>query len=714
MRLALALLIPTLALPAERGRLSFVRDIVPILTKSGCAGSTCHGSIRGQAGFKLSLFGYEPETDFDAITKAADGHRIDRAKPENSLVLMKPSFRKPHGGGERFKPGSLEYNAILQWIREGAQFDSPGSPRIQSIRVSPDSVTLAGLGKTFKLSVIATYSDGEKEDVSRKVQYTPQDETVAEVSPAGEVKAMRTGETPVMIRTLGKAVAVTVAVVDTRAKAPMPALQPNNFIDEKVFAKLRRLNIRPSNLSTDAEFLRRVYLDTTGVLPTIEETLAYTSTTDPRKRSKLIDRLLLRPEHAELWATRLADLLRLGAGVGPKPSRDMYAYLRQSVLDDKPYNQLATEIITSSGNVARNPLASFYRTGEVADPAEIATAVSQVFLSTRLECARCHNHPWEKWTQDDFWAFASFFGRLEFKSTIGEPLVSFNDKSEVIHPRTKKPASPKYLDGPQETEGPDEDIREKLAAWITASTNPWFARGLVNRVWKHYMGRGIVEPIDDFRVTNPPTNPALLDALAADFIAHGYSLRHLSSVILNSRTYQLSSVFNDSNHQDTRNYASYYPKRLLAEELMDGLSQVAEDREVYPGQKPGTRAINIPAFSENYFLQTFGRTMQREKICERDDTPAMTQAMHLISGDTLQKKLTAKNGVLDRALQDPYLTDQAIVERLYFSSLVRPPSERELEIALQPIREKGKTARKAAFEDLLWALFNSKEFLYNH
>jgi len=293
-------------------------------------------------------------------------------------------------------------------------------------------------------------------------------------------------------------------------------------------------------------------------------------------------------------------------------------------------------------------------------------------------------------------------------------MVGFKDKSAVIHPRTKKEATPKFLDGREESEGPDEDIRIKLAAWITAPNKPWFARGIVNRVWKHYMGRGIVEPIDDFRVTNPPTNPALLDALADDFVAHKYSLRHLSRTILNSRTYQLSSVFNESNRNDNRNFASYYPKRLLAEELMDSVSQVAENREVFEGQRPGTRALNIPANIDSYFLQTFGRPMVREKICERDDTPAMAQAMHLISGDTLQKKLTAKNGVLDRGLQDPVLTDEALVERLYFTALVRPPNEGELEMALQPIREKGKSGRKAAFEDLLWALFNSKEFLYNH
>jgi Protein of unknown function (DUF1553)/Protein of unknown function (DUF1549) len=700
--------------PAERGRVSFVRDIVPILTKSGCATSSCHGSIRGQAGFKLSLFGYEPESDFEAITKGADGARINGAEPEKSLVLVKPTYQQQHGGGERFKRGSLEYNAILAWIREGAPFDSPGSPRIKTLQVKPEEVMLTGVGTLRNLVVTATYTDGATEDMSRKVQYTPQDPTVVEVSPGGAVKALRVGETSIMVRTLGKAVATRIAVIKRPPGPDYPTVERSNFIDDLVFARLKKLNIRPSGLTTDAEFLRRVYVDTTGLLPSEEETLSFLTSADPQKRAKLIDRLTLRPEFAELWATRFADLFRLGGFVGNKAAREMFGYIRQSIIEDKPYNKFATEFLTASGGVNSNPTAGFYMLTVDFQPEQIATTVSQVFLATRLECARCHNHPWEKWTQDDFWSFAAFFGRMDTKFGPMEEQVLLKDKLELIHPKTKKPVPPKYLDGPEEVEKPDEDIREKLAAWVTAPENPWFARGIVNRVWKHYLSRGIVEPVDDFRVTNPPSNPALLDALAKDFVQHGFSLRRLSRTILNSRVYQLSSEFNDSNRNDSRNFASYYPRRLMAEALLDSISALTGTPEQYRGQKPGTRAMMIPAGGNNMFLTTFGRANFRDTICEREDQPAMSQAMHLISGDTLQKKLTAKNGAIERILQDQYLSDEDGVRRIFYSALVRPPEDAEMAMALKPIREKGKARRREAFEDLLWAIFNSKEFLYNH
>jgi hypothetical protein len=714
MRVALCLLLATTAVSAaEKNKLSFVRDIVPILTKSGCANSNCHGSIRGQAGFKLSLFGYEPELDFDAITKTADGRRIDRSDAAKSLLLIKPTYQAPHGGGERFKIGSLEYDAILQWIRQGAPFDSPGSPRIRSLKVAPEEALMLA-GAVRKLSATAAYTDDTKEDVTGKVQYKAQDETIVEVGPRGEMKALRPGETTIMIRTLGKAVAVRVAVITGPPGKDYPAAPVNNFIDEHVFAKLKRLNIVPSGLTNDSEFLRRIYLDTTGTLPSVEETLAFLSSTDPNKRSKAIDKLLQRPEYAELWATRFSDLFRVGAMVGNKASRAMYTWIRRSLAEDKPYDRFAAELLTASGDVAANPAANFYRISIDAEPEQMATNVSQVFLATRLECARCHNHPWEKWTQDDFYGFAAFFGRVALKFGVDDAHVVLKDKLELAHPKTKNPVNPKYLDGPEEIEGQDEDIREKLAAWITSSKNPYFARGIVNRVWKHYLGRGIVEPVDDFRVTNPPSNPALLDALASDFTAHNFSLRHLSRVILNSRTYQLSSAFNQTNRNDDRNYASYYVRRLMAEALMDAISQVAGNPEQYRGQKPGTRAMTIPAGAPNYFLQTFGRSMFREAICERDDQPAMGQAMHLISGDTLQKKITAKQGLIDRIVDDPYLSDEDVVRRLFFAALVRPPDEAEVALALAPVREKGKPARRQTFEDVLWTMFNSKEFLYNH
>ena len=717
-RVSLVLLSAALAATAgQKPKLSFVKDIVPIFTKSGCANSNCHGSIRGQAGFKLSLFGYEPDLDFDAIVKNQDGRRINRSDPAKSLILLKPTFSTPHGGGERFKVGSLEYEAILDWVRDGATYDSAGSPRLKTLRVTPEEITLIGLGTKHQLSATGTYTDGTSEDLTRKVQYTPNDESVVEVSPSGEIQTRRVGETAIMVRTLGKAVAARIAVVAQPPMANYPDVARNNFVDDLVFTKLRRLNIVPSPLSSDYEFLRRVYLDTVGLLPTLDETKEFVESRDPGKREKLIDRLLARPEFAEVWATRFADLYRTGLlDQGYKGGRLLYNWLRKSILEDKPYNQFATELLTASGQLKFNPTANFYYVTEFSEPENIATDISQVFLGVRLECARCHNHPWEKWTQDDFWGFAAFFGRMGIKDTYenDESQVLLKIKGEVIHPKTKKPIGPKYLDGPSEVEAPDEDVREKLAAWITAPKNPWFARAITNRMVKHYLGRGMVEPVDDFRVTNPPSNQALLDALAKDFVDNGYSLHHMARVILNSRVYQLTSEPNETNRTDTINYSRYYVKRLMAEQLADSITEVTGVPEKYPGYMLGTHAMAIPQGAPSYFLATFGRMKAREVICERDTQPDMVQAMHLISGETLMRQTTAKGGNLDKWTADASLTDEDVVRKIFLAAVVREPDHREIETALLPLQAKGAESRRQAFEDVLWTVFNSKEFLFNH
>lgn len=716
-RVSLVLLSAALAAAGEKPKLSFVKDIVPIFTKSGCANSNCHGSIRGQAGFKLSLFGYEPDLDFDAIVKNQDGRRINRSDPAKSLILLKPTFSTPHGGGERFKVASLEYEAILDWIRDGATYDSAGSPRLKTLRVTPEEITLIGIGTKHQLSATGAYTDGSSEDLTRKVQYTPNDESVVEVSPSGEIQTRRVGETAIMVRTLGKAVAARIAVVAEPPMANYPDVPRNNFVDELVFTKLRRLNIIPSPVSSDYEFLRRVYLDTVGLLPTLDETKEFVESREPGKRARLIDRLLARPEFAEVWATRFADLYRTGLlDQGYKGGRLMYNWLRKSMLEDKPYNQYATELLTASGQLKFNPTANFYYVTEFSEPENIATDISQVFLGVRLECARCHNHPWEKWTQDDFWGFAAFFGRMGIKDTYenDESQVLLKVKGEVIHPKTKKPIGPKYLDGPSEVEAPDEDVREKLAAWITSPKNPWFARAITNRMVKHYLGRGMVEPVDDFRVTNPPSNQALLDALAKDFVDNGYSLHHMVRVILNSRVYQLTSEPNETNRGDTINYSRYYVKRLMAEQLADSIAEVTGVPEKYPGYMLGTHAMAIPQGAPSYFLATFGRMKAREVICERDSQPDMVQAMHLISGETLMRQTTAKGGNLDQWMADASLTDEDVVRRIFLAAVVREPDHREIETALLPLQSKGGESRRQAFEDVLWTIFNSKEFLFNH
>jgi hypothetical protein len=615
--------------------------------------------------------------------------------------------------------GSLEYDAILSWIREGATYDSAGSPRLSTIRVTPEEGTLVGSDATQQLSVSGTYSDGSAEDLTRKVQYTANDESVLEVSPNGEIRAKRAGETAIMVRTLGKAVAARIAVIETPPTKDYPEVPRHNFIDDLIFSKLRRVNIVPSLLSSDPEFLRRVYLDTIGLLPTLDESARFLASGDPQKRAKLIDELIARSEFAEVWATRFSDLLRVGLyDQRSKGSRLMYTWLRTAMLQDQPFNQFASELITASGNLYFNPASNFYYITEFSEPENIATNVSQVFLGVRIECARCHNHPWEKWTQEDFWGFAAFFGRMGVKDTYenDESEITLKPAGEVISPKTKKRVDAKYLDGPVETERLDEDIREKLARWITSPDNPWFARAIVNRVFKHYMGRGIVEPLDDFRVTNPPTNEALLDALAKDFVANGYHLKHTIRLILNSRAYQLSSVPNETNRHDSLNYSHYYVRRLLAEELIDSMSEVTGVPESIPGYMLGARAMTVPQGAPTYFLQTFGRLKAREVICDRDNSPDVAQAMHLISGQTIQHQITGKDGTLDRWLADRSLSDEEITRRLFMATLVHPPMEREVAQVLASVHTAvaGIEARRQVFEDVLWSIFNSKAFLFNH
>lgn len=681
---------------------SFVNDIAPIFTMAGCSGANCHGSIRGQRGFKLSLFGYEPELDFEAI-----GKRVDRAKPEESLILKKATAKMPHGGGFRFAPESLEYRTILEWIREGAPYDAKETPRMTSLRVYPTEQILVGKDATQQLVAVAYYSDGSVRDATHLVQYSSNNPDVVQVNSKGEAKALQTGETAVMVRTMGRAVAARILVAASKPDAAYPRVPRHNFIDEHVFAKLQKLNIRPSELSTDGEFLRRVYLDSIGKLPTEEEARAFLSSQAPDKRTKTIDWLLEQPEFAEVWALKMAELTRAGTReAGSKGGRIVYEWLRQSFAENKPYDKLVTGLLLSQGpHLFGKAPSSFYNISFDSNAADHATNISQIFLGVRIECAKCHNHPWEKWTQDDFYGFAAFFARVAVKEVYenDENATVYAEEGTVIHPKTKKAVTAKYLDGDLEADEPDKDIREPLARWMTRPDNPFFARAFVNRVWKHYLGRGLVEEVDDFRVTNPPTNPALLDALASDFIRNRFNFRRLVRTILLSRTYQLSAEPNGSNRADAINYSRFGLRRLMAETLTDSIAQVTGVPDKFNGYPPGTRAMQVYS-GGNYMLSAFGR-LNRDIICERDAQPDIAQTMHLISGETIQKKLSAPNNVISR-----WMTGD-VTDSVFLRTLTRFPSPAEKE-ALDKALAAGD--RKAVLQDALWAILNSKEFLYNH
>jgi uncharacterized protein DUF1553/uncharacterized protein DUF1549 len=703
-------------------QLSFTRDIAPILTMGGCTGSNCHGSFHGKADFKLSLFGYEPPLDYEAITKASNGRRINREKAEESLILLKPTFAIPHGGGLRFEEGSLEYNALLEWIKSGTPYESETSPSLATLEVFPKERILTGLDQKQQLVVRATYSDGISEDVTQKVQYTATDPAVVVVNKSGEVTSHSAGETAIMIRTLGQAIVSRLTVVEKPPLPNYPKIASDNIIDERVFRKLRRLNMIPSDLSSDSDFLRRVYLDVVGVTPTEEEMEAFLSLKATNKRQKLIDRLLERPEYADVWANKFDDMFRVGFNdSGVKGGRQYHEFILDFLRQNRSYADFARELLTSGGSHFWNGPANFYFIAINVPPEDLAVHVSQTMLGVRLECARCHNHPFEKWTMDDFYGFASFFKRVAMKEVYSndEDAIVIKDKGEVRHPKTKQLMFPKLLDGPVLQESPDEDIRERLANWITSQQNPWFARAIVNRIWKAYMGRGIVEPVDDFRITNPPSNPELLDALAKDFCDHNFDFKHIVRTVLNSRTYQLSSATNATNKADNLNYSHYLVKRLSAEQMIDSIVQVTGVPEKFPGNPPEVRAMTIPVRAPTYFLKTFGRIDDRMQICERNNQPDMAQAMHMISGDTIQRKIRSKRSDLARWLADPALSNRQIVNRIFRRALARDPEPEEFSKPLELIASATGTVdptvtRREVFEDLMWAVLNSSEFVFNH
>ncbi len=638
---------------------SFINDVAPIFTLAGCSGANCHGAIRGRNGFKLSLLGYEPALDYESINT-----RIDKAAPEKSLILAKATAQTAHGGGLRFAADSMEYRMILEWIREGAPYDPKDTPRMTDLRVFPPERILAGKDAAQQLVAVAYYSDGSVRDVTQLAQYSSNNPDVVQVSAKGEVKALRTGETAVMARMIGRAAAARILVASSMPDATYKRVASHNFIDNHVLAKLQKLNVQPSKLAGDGEFLRRVYLDAIGKLPTEEEARVFLSSSDPNKRTVTVDWLLKQPGFAEVWALQFAELTGAGAG----------EWLRRSFAENKPYDKLVTELLLSQG-------ADLFGKGS---PSFHAGNLSRIFLGVRMECAKCHNHPWEKWTQDDFYGLAAFFA------------------PEVIHPKTKKRVTPKYLDGALEAGEPDKDIRESLARWMTRADNPFFARAFVNRAWKQYLGRGLVEEVDDFRATNPPTNPALLDALASDFIRNKFDVRRLVRTIFLSRTYQLSSHPNDSDQAGAIHYSRFAIRPLIAEILTDAIAQVTAVPDLFPGYPPGTRAMQIYTGANDGHLT--GR-LNRDSICKRDTKPDIAPPPHLTSGDTIQKKLDAEGNIISR-----WMTGDA-VESMFLRTLTRFPAAAEKAALEKALREGN---RKEVLQDALWAILHSKEFLYNH
>ena len=690
---------------------SFAGDILPVLTKYGCSGGSCHGALNGQNGFKLSLFGYDPEADYLMITTAHEGRRLDRANPENSLLLRKPSFEVQHGGGKLLRKDSPDYAALAAWIRAGAKRNPLEDRRITQLHVLPETNVLSGKDASRQLLVQARYSDGTEGDITHLAQFSPNDDTIVAVSRAGVVKALRGGETAIVVRAPGVTAAVKVGVM---AGNSSPArLEEFNFIDRHAGAKLHALRIPASPLADDATFLRRASLDIIGLIPTAEEARKFLADRSPDKRAKLVDGLLRRPEYADYWAIYWGDHLsntrQLLYNKGPYTfSRWLHDRFRENM----PYDKFARELLVSTGNMYDAPATSYYPL--MRKELDLASMTSQLFMSVSIECARCHNHPLEKWTQDDFNGMAAVFSQVRYKGAgprNNERILYLDFTRQFQNPDTKRVYAAKALGGPYLQDGDFVDRREQLADWLTSPENPFFARSIVNRMWHNFFGRGFVEPVDDFRTTNPPTNEPLLDELARDFAAHGFDLHHLIRRMTASRTYQSSAVPVPGNQEDKMAYSRYYPKRLGAEPLMDSIALATGSADEFVSLYPGTRAMQIPDPEiVSYFLDVFDRP-SRQLICERKNTPTLNQALHLVSSDSIQPKLTDPRGNLEKWVRSGLPAGKA-VEEMYLATLSRFPDAEEQKTALAAVA-KASSAR-VGLEDVFWALLSSKEFLYNH
>ncbi len=694
---------------------SFRYDVIPALSQAGCNMGACHGTPTGKGGFRLSLRGYLPDQDFVTLTHEAAGRRIDPLNPTSSMLLKKPLGEMAHEGGLRLDRTTKTYEYLRDWIAEGAKDDPAATPTVK-LSIVPGARVLNAPATTQQIAVLVERADGSTRDVTTICYYNSSNPEIADVDATGHVTFKTRGEVAIIAHYLDLVANVRLThLVDvpTFVAAEVPT---DNVIDAAVFSKLNRMRIKPSELATDSEFLRRATLDTLGVLPSPEEIRDFVADASPDKRVKLVDRLLARPEFLDFWTLKLADILRSNARlIQSKGTHVLQRWIRESLAQNKPMDAFVRELLTSKGSTYRNPAANYYRISR--DPENSVETTAQLFLGVRIQCAKCHNHPFERWTQDDYYGFAAFFSQVrQKKGNLPEEEVIFAAADgDVRQPRTGKVMPPKALGGPvyEAKPGTPQDRRENLAAWLTGPENPFFSKSLVNRVWFHLMGRGIVEPVDDFRDSNPASNDELLDALALSFVKSNFDLKSVIRSILTSRTYGLSARTNDLNANDNLYFSHSATKLLPAEVLLDAISAVTGSTTKFDGLPSGTRATQIPdGKMENPFLKTFGRPARELACeCERESDANLSQALQLIGGATVNGKLRDDAGRIAKMAKDNVPVEDAIRE-LYLRAVSREPNSTEMEVAITHL--KNAADRRQAIEDIGWALINSKEFLFRH
>ena len=691
---------------------NFRRDVQPLLSRYGCNGSGCHGKAEGQNGFKLSVFGFAPRDDYDALVKEGRGRRVSPAAPDHSLFLQKISGGLPHGGGVLIKKESHDFQTILNWIQGGMSIGDAEESQVVKIEVTPRQQVMKS-GEKQQMKVIATYADGTTIDATRLARFQSNNEALASVDEHGMITVGdRPGQVAVMASFMGPVGVFQVLIPCAEKIEAWPKLPENNIIDQLVHTKLKNLNIIPSASASDEEFLRRVYLDVIGTLPTVEEARRFLSDADPQRRSKLVKTLLDREEYVDYWALKWADLLRVDReSLGHQSAFRYYSWIRQSVADDKPYDRMLHELLTVEGPLSESPQGYFYQV--VKKPDELASTVSQVFLGVRIECAQCHHHPFDRWSQQDFYGMQAHFTQVKQKSGPHGSVLFTEGQPTTRHPRTQEVVQPFGLGQEMPETEPVGDRRKALAGYLASEQNPWFSRNLANRLFAHFMGRGLVEPVDDFRETNPPTNPELLDALAKHLVDYQFDAKALIRLITSSAAYQRSTAPNETNHRDDQNYSRAMFKRLPAEVLLDAVCQTTGVAEEFDSAPTGSRAIQLWDSREKHsFLRMFGRPYRVSACdCERNAMPSMGQVLHLMNAPGLSQKLNHPAGTLAKLTREK--DDKRLIDSIYLTFCSRFPTEEETTVATEYLKT-ATEGRQAAAEDLAWSLMNTLEFVFNH
>ncbi len=705
---------------AKDRRVSFQQDVVPVFTASGCNTGACHGSARGQDGFMISLFGYDPKGDYHRVTRELAGRRINLALPEESLLLTKAVGSVPHTGGKLFEKDSPYYATLLEWIQDGAHYDPEEIALPVKIEVEPKEFLLEGSGKKIPLTVKATYSDGTDRDVSTLSSYTSSnDNSVSIDESSGVTSSKAQGEAFLMARFHTFTEGSMAIVIPDGLQYTRPQLPEFNYIDKHVHEKLHKLRIVPSEICSDEVFIRRVYLDIVGLLPTEEELNTFVTDSNPKKREALVDQLLERKDFTELWVMKWAELLQIrttgnnGNDVTYKSALLWYEWLRGQIANNRPFNEIVRDLLSATGGSYESPATNFFKSEQ--DIKKLTENVAQVFMGTRIQCAQCHNHPFDRWTMDDYYGFASFFTQVKRKR--GEDptdMIIYDGGGEIQHPVTKQSAIPTYLgDGLAEVKGTTR--RKAVAEWLTKPGNPWFARNVSNIIWSHFFGIGIVDPVDDVRISNPATNPALLEALGQKFTEYNFDMKRLVRDICTSRTYQLSTKANETNGSDETNFSKSRIRRLRAEVLLDTLAQVTDTPNKFRGLPLGSRAVNIAdGNTSTYFLTTFGRATRKTVCsCEVKMEPNLSQALHLLNGDSVHNRII-RGRVINKMI-DEKMPPEEIVKSLYRKTLSRDPNEAEVSKLNHTLANAREPKEKlVVLEDIFWALLNSKEYLFNH